>query len=59
MYVGDGISDRCGAEASDLVFARRGLAAYLDERGCPYEPFETFHEVVDRLRRQAEAEGPG
>jgi 2-hydroxy-3-keto-5-methylthiopentenyl-1-phosphate phosphatase len=50
VYVGDGISDRCGAEASDLVFARRGLAAYLSERGVPFEPFEDFHEIAAALR---------
>jgi 2-hydroxy-3-keto-5-methylthiopentenyl-1-phosphate phosphatase len=46
VYVGDGISDRCGAEASDLVFARRGLATYLAERGVPFEPFDDFFEVA-------------
>lgn len=46
VYVGDGISDRCGALASDLVFARRGLARYLEERGIPFEPFEDFYEVA-------------
>jgi len=46
VYVGDGISDRCGAEASDLVFARRGLAGYLAERGVPFEPFDDFFEVI-------------
>ena len=46
VYVGDGISDRCGAEASDLVFARRGLAAYLAERGVPFEPFDDFFQVL-------------
>jgi 2-hydroxy-3-keto-5-methylthiopentenyl-1-phosphate phosphatase len=50
VYVGDGISDRCGAEASDLVFARRGLAAYLQERGVPFEHFEDFHQVAAVLR---------
>jgi 2-hydroxy-3-keto-5-methylthiopentenyl-1-phosphate phosphatase len=49
VYVGDGFSDRCGAEASDLVFARRGLAAYLGERGVPFEPFDDFFQVVRRL----------
>jgi 2-hydroxy-3-keto-5-methylthiopentenyl-1-phosphate phosphatase len=42
-------SCRCAAEASSLVFATRGLADYLDERGVPYEPFDDFHDVVRGL----------
>jgi 2-hydroxy-3-keto-5-methylthiopentenyl-1-phosphate phosphatase len=49
VYVGDGYSDRCAAEASDRVFATRGLAHYLDERGVPYERFDDFHQIADRL----------
>jgi 2-hydroxy-3-keto-5-methylthiopentenyl-1-phosphate phosphatase len=49
VYIGDGYSDRCAAEASDLVFATRGLALYLDERGIPYERFDDFHYVTRSL----------
>jgi 2-hydroxy-3-keto-5-methylthiopentenyl-1-phosphate phosphatase len=49
VYVGDGYSDRCAAEAADRVFARRALAQYLDERGVRYEPFEDFYEVERKL----------
>ena len=49
VYVGDGYSDRCAAEHADRVFARRGLARWLDERGIPYEHFEDFHEVARSL----------
>jgi 2-hydroxy-3-keto-5-methylthiopentenyl-1-phosphate phosphatase len=49
VYVGDGYSDRCAAEASDRVFATKGLARYLDERGIPYERFDDFHDVTHRL----------
>jgi 2-hydroxy-3-keto-5-methylthiopentenyl-1-phosphate phosphatase len=49
VYIGDGYSDRCAAEASDLVFATHGLARYLDERGLPYERFDDFHDVTRRL----------
>jgi HAD superfamily phosphoserine phosphatase-like hydrolase len=49
VYVGDGYSDRCAAESADLVFARRGLARYLEERGVPFERFEDFHSVARRL----------
>ena len=45
VYVGDGYSDRCAAQAADRVFARRALARYLDERDVPYEPFEDFFEI--------------
>jgi 2-hydroxy-3-keto-5-methylthiopentenyl-1-phosphate phosphatase len=48
VYVGDGFSDRCVAEAATMVFARDGLAEYLSARGVEYEPFEDFHDV-DRL----------
>ena len=44
VYIGDGISDHCAALASDRIFATRGLARYLDERGTPYEPFDDFHD---------------
>lgn len=53
VYIGDGHSDRCAAEDADLVFARRGLSRWLDERGRPYEPFEDFHSVVFALDRAA------
>ena len=49
VYIGDGYSDRCAAEASDKVFATRGLAEYLEKRGIPYERFNDFHDVVRGL----------
>ena len=50
VYIGDGYSDRCAAEAADEVFATRGLARYLAERGVPFEPFDDFHQVAAKLR---------
>jgi 2-hydroxy-3-keto-5-methylthiopentenyl-1-phosphate phosphatase len=50
VYVGDGFSDRCAALASDRVFATKGLATYLEERGVAYEPFGDFCDVVAALR---------
>lgn len=49
IYVGDGISDRCAAQAADRVFATRGLARYLEEHGLPYEPFRDFRDIVRAL----------
>jgi 2-hydroxy-3-keto-5-methylthiopentenyl-1-phosphate phosphatase len=45
VYVGDGISDRCASLAADRVFARDGLARWLDEQGTPYEGFDDLHDV--------------
>ena len=49
VYVGDGYSDRCAAEASDRVFATKGLARYLEARGVAFEPFDDFHQIAARL----------
>lgn len=58
-FVGDGMSDRCGAESADVVLARDGLARYLDERGAPYEPWEDFHDVMELLGLRDERRSPG
>jgi len=48
-FVGDGYSDRCAALAADRIFARDGLARYLDAHGVAYEPFDTLDDVAARL----------
>ena len=49
VYVGDGYSDRCAAQAADRIFARDGLARYLEEQGVAYEPFDDFLDVARAL----------
>jgi 2-hydroxy-3-keto-5-methylthiopentenyl-1-phosphate phosphatase len=49
VYVGDGYSDRCVAEAATRVFARDGLATYLADRGVAFEPFTDFSDLETRL----------
>jgi 2-hydroxy-3-keto-5-methylthiopentenyl-1-phosphate phosphatase len=44
-YVGDGISDRCVSLAADRVFARDGLARWLDASGTDYERYDDLHDV--------------
>lgn len=63
-YVGDGTSDRCVSLAAERRFARRDLAAWLDEQGVAYEPFDDLHEVAaalaaGRLRREDAGDGRG
>lgn len=49
VFVGDGFSDRCAASAAERVFARAGLARWLDAEGIPYEPFDDLREVAAAL----------
>ena len=49
VFVGDGWSDRCASLAADRLFARAGLADFLDEQGVPYERYETLHDVAAAL----------
>ena len=51
VYAGDGISDRCVALAADRVFARAGLAAWLDERDVAYTPFDDLADVDCAVQR--------
>lgn len=53
VFAGDGYSDRCAALAADRVFARDGLALYLDERGVAYEAFADFRDVLVGLGEPA------
>ncbi len=49
IYVGDGYSDRCAARAATRIFARDGLARYLDELAIVYEPFTDFRDLAAAL----------
>jgi 2-hydroxy-3-keto-5-methylthiopentenyl-1-phosphate phosphatase len=49
VYVGDGFSDRCVAQAARRVFARDGLATYLAGKGVAFELFDDFYDVGSAL----------
>jgi 2-hydroxy-3-keto-5-methylthiopentenyl-1-phosphate phosphatase len=49
VYVGDGYSDRCAALAASRVFARAGLAEYLDAQGVDYTFFDDLWDVARAL----------
>jgi 2-hydroxy-3-keto-5-methylthiopentenyl-1-phosphate phosphatase len=49
VFVGDGYSDRCASLACDRVFARDGLARYLESEGMSHEPFDTLLDVAAAL----------
>lgn len=50
VYIGNGrVSDLCASQSADLVFAKDTLAEALAERGIPYEPFTSLHDVLTLL----------
>jgi alpha-galactosidase len=56
VHIGNGrVSDVCGAEAADVVFAKDTLADELETRGVAFERFETLHDVIAGLERRLES----
>jgi len=51
VLVGDGLSDRHGALAADVVLARRALADWCRERRLPHRVFADFADVAEYARR--------
>lgn len=49
ISIGDGVTDHKMALYSTLVFARDGLAAFLDKRQVRYEPWENFLDIKKYL----------
>ncbi len=49
VYIGDGTTDRCPAQKSDWVFAKKGLAKFLGEKNFPFFEFEDFAEIKSKL----------
>jgi 2,3-diketo-5-methylthio-1-phosphopentane phosphatase len=46
VFIGDGNSDQCAAEHADIVFAKKKLAAYCNEKRIPHHPWNTFFDVM-------------
>jgi 2-hydroxy-3-keto-5-methylthiopentenyl-1-phosphate phosphatase len=57
VFAGDGVSDRCVALAAARVFARDGLAEYLEVRGVPFERFDDFHDLAGRIHQSSSTSG--
>jgi len=49
LYIGDGLTDRCAMEGTDMLFAKDALAAYCDEEGLPYIPYTNFDDIINYL----------
>ncbi|MFC0214798.1 2-hydroxy-3-keto-5-methylthiopentenyl-1-phosphate phosphatase [Paenibacillus chartarius] len=53
IMIGDSITDFPGAKLVDTVFARSHLIDLCEELKLNYYPFETFHDVIARLKELA------
>jgi len=52
VYIGDGRSDICPAQAADLVFAKGSLIRYCADINKPCVEFKDLSEVYNYLKRQ-------
>ncbi len=50
IAIGDGITDFNMARAADLVFARGGLARFMNENNLSCEPWSDFFDIRDHLQ---------
>lgn len=50
VYIGDGASDYCAAEHCDVIFAKKKLAAYCNEKRIPHYPYNTYFDILRLLR---------
>ncbi|MFQ6113854.1 MAG: MtnX-like HAD-IB family phosphatase [bacterium] len=51
IYVGDGLSDRCGAREADVVFAKRDLLEFCRQNQISYFEFKDFRDVLNKLKK--------
>ncbi len=50
VYIGDGLTDFCPAEAAHVRYAKGTLLKYLQENSLDVTPFDSLLEVVEDLR---------
>jgi len=50
VYIGDGYSDRCGAQEADIIFAKGDLAKWCEEKAREYFRLENFENVLNWLK---------
>lgn len=58
VYIGDGISDRCPARYSDIVFAKGSLVPFCETNNITFHRFGTFADVLTKFRSIVETKKP-
>lgn len=51
FFVGNGLSDRCGARESDFVFAKGSLYSYCIDQDITCHSFENFRDILKDLKK--------
>lgn len=51
VYIGDGYSDFCVAEYSDIIFAKQVLSRYCNVKRIPHYTFKNFSDVRSTLEK--------
>ncbi len=52
IYIGDGLSDRCIAKKSSLLFAKKSLETFCKNENISYFPYKTFQDIIDALIKE-------
>jgi len=52
VYIGDGFSDRCGAQVAEFVFAKGDLSNWCAQQRKSFLPFEDFRNVKDFFEQE-------
>ena len=52
VFVGNGVTDRCGASAASFTFAKDELSHWCKQEGIPTAPFETFRDIEETLQEK-------
>lgn len=57
VYIGDGMSDICAARRCEVIYAKRNLLDYCENKGLPHTPFDSFRDVIEGEERRLNGGG--
>ena len=49
IYIGDGVSDYCVAGKADVLYAKKRLLKYCEEKGINCIPYNSFEDIISNL----------
>lgn len=51
VFIGDGFSDTCVVNYTDIVFAKKSLASYCWKNNITYHEYQTFGDIKKKLEK--------